>query len=340
MTKQSYSVALVGATGLVGGEIVTALEERGFPLAALQAYASVRSAGDEVRCAGLFARVELIDRARFSGVDLVVFAAGEQIAAEWAPRFADAGAVVIDTSALYGDDPAVPLVVPEVNAADLAGYTERRIVASPDAPAIALAVALHPLHAASTVLRAVVSTFEPVSGAGRLGVEVLEGQTRELMHGRSLDLEPDVHRTAFNVVPHVGEFLAGGVTRDEAYTAVALRRLLDSPDLLASITRVRVPSFFGTGVSVSLELGTPLSAAAARDLLRGAPGLHLYDDDGSVGRYPTPVDAVGQDAVCVGRLRVDEDRATLDCWLAVDNIRKGAAVNAVQIAELLARDYL
>jgi aspartate-semialdehyde dehydrogenase len=247
--------------------------------------------------------------------------------------------VAIDTSALFADDPAVPLVVPEVNPADVAGYTERRIVASPDAPTIALAVALHPVHAMCTIVRAVVSTFEPVSGAGRLGIEALEGQTRELMHGRSLDLEPDVSRTAFNVVPHVGEFLAGGVTRDEAYTAAALRRLLDAPDLSTSITRVRVPSFFGTGICVSLELGAPLSAAAARDLLRGAPGLHLYDD-GTPGRYPTPVDAVGQDAVCLGRLRVDEDHATLDCWLAVDNIRKGAAVNAVQIAELLARDYL
>jgi len=339
MTKQAYSVAIVGATGLVGVEIVTALEERGFPLAALQAYASVRSSGDEIRCAGLSTRVELIDRARFDGTDIIFFAAGEQVAAEWAPRAADAGGVVIDTSALFTDDAAVPLVVPEVNAADVAGYTERRIVASPDTPAIALAVALHPVHAMSTVVRAVVATFEPVSGAGRLGIAALEGQTRELMHGRSLDLEADVHRIAFNVVPQVGEFLAGGVTRDEAYTAAALRRLLDAPDLSTSITRVRVPSFFGTGMAVSLELGTPLSAAAARDILRGAPGVHLYDDT-ELARYPTPAEVVGQDTVCLGRLRVDEDRATLDCWLAVDNTRKGAAVNAVQIAELLARDHL
>ena len=339
MQNSGYSVAVVGATGLVGGEIVTALEERGFPLAALQAYASVRSSGDEIRCAGLTTRVELIDRARFDGTDIVFLAAGEQVAAEWAPRAADAGAVVIDTSALFADDPTVPLVVPEVNAVDVAEYTARRIVASPDTPAIALAVVLHPVHAVSTVVRAVVSTFEPVSGAGRLGIEALEGQTRELMHGRSLDLEADVHRIAFNVVPQLGEFLAGGVTRHEAHAVAALRRLLDAPDLSTSMTRVRVPCFFGTGLAVSLELGAPLSAAAARDILRSTPGVHLYDEDVPM-RYPTPADAVGQDAVCLGRLRVDEDRATLDCWLAVDNIRKGAAVNAVQIAELLARDYL
>jgi aspartate-semialdehyde dehydrogenase len=336
MKKSAYSIAVVGATGLVGREIVAALEQREFPLSDLQLYASLRSAGDEMSCGRITARVDLLERARFEGNDMVFFAAGEQVSAEWAGRVTEADAVLIDASQLFAADPDVPLIVPEVNAPSAGGYIERGIVASPDSPGIALAVVLNPLHAAATLRRVVVSTYEPLSGAGQAGIEELQRQTVELMSGRSVENELFPHRVAFNVVPEVGEILAGGASRDERLTAAALRRLLDVPDLVASVTRARVPLFYGSALSVNVETADKLTVAQARDVLRQSPGILVHDDP----QYPTPVDAVGQDAVGVGRMREDEGMNVLDIWVTIDNIRKGSAVNAVQIAELLIRDYL
>lgn len=339
MKKSAYSVAVVGATGLVGTEIVATLERRQFPLADLQPYASLRSAGDEVSCGALTARVELLEQARFEDTDLVFMAAGEQVSALWAARATSAGAVVIDTSQLFADDSDVPLVVPEVNAPDLADYMGRNVVSSPDVPAIALGVVLSPLQAAAAIERLVVSTCEPVSGHGRAGIEELQHQTLELMNGRSVEPELFPYRIAFNVLPQVGDFLSGGASRDERQTVNAVRRLLHAPDLTASVTRVRVPIFYGTVLSVNIETREKLTAAEAREILRSAPAVLLLDDV-AAQLYPTPADAVGQDATCVGRIREDESANVLDIWIAIDNLRKGSAVNAVQIAELLIRDYL
>jgi aspartate-semialdehyde dehydrogenase len=339
MRKSAYSVAVVGATGLVGAEIVATLEQRQFPLADLQLYASLRSAGDEVTCGALTARVELLEQAPFEGCDLVFLAAGEQVSAEWAARATSAGAVVIDTSQLFADDSDVPVVVPEVNGADLADYAGRNLVSSPDVPAIALAVVLNPLNAAAAIDRLVVSTCEPVSGCGRAGIEELQRQTLELMNGRSLEPQLFPYRIAFNILPQVGDFLAGGGSRDEHQTVSAVRRLLHAPDLRASVTRMRVPVFYGTVLSVNVETHEKLTAAQAREILRSAPGVLLVDDV-AAQLYPTPADAVGQDATCAGRIREDESENVLDIWIAIDNLRKGSAVNAIQIAELLIRDYL
>jgi aspartate-semialdehyde dehydrogenase len=339
MPRPGYNVAVVGATGLIGNEIVDALAARRFPIAELRLYASLQSAGDEVRCGALTARVEPLERARLAELDLVFLAAGEQVSAAWWERATQAGAVAIDTSQLFADDPQVPVVVPEVNAADLAGFAVRHLVTSPDAAAVGAAVALSPLAEAVPLARVVLTTFEPLSGAGRAGLEELQRQTIELMNGRSIDPGLFPQRTAFNLLPQVGEFLAGGATRGEQQTAAALRRLLHLPDLAVSVTRVWVPLFFGTALAANVETAVPLTAAAARDLLRVAPGV-LLQDDVEARVYPTPASAVGQDATQVGRLRDDPAANVLDLWLALDNTRKGAAVNAVQIAELLIRDHL
>jgi aspartate-semialdehyde dehydrogenase len=339
MKKSAYSVAVVGATGLVGAEIVSFLEERQFPIVDLRLYASARSAGDELRCGELTTRVDLIERARFEGTDLAFFAAGEQVGAEWVERATQAGTVVIDTSQLLADEADIPLIVPEVNAADIGGYADRLVIVSPDAPAIALAVALKPLQEAAGVTRVVCSTFEPVTHAGRAGVEELQRQTVELMNGRSVENELFAHRIAFNVLPQVGELLAGGASLGERQVAAALRRLLADSSLPVNITRSYVPVFYGAALSVNVETGAKVTAAHAREMLRTAPGVLLQDEAGSL-QYPTPAEAVAQDAALVGRIREDESLNVLDMWIAIDNIRKGAAVNAVRIAELLIRDYL
>jgi len=339
MKKSAYSIGVVGATGLVGQEILERLDERGFPVGALQLYASPRTAGDELRCAGVSARVELLDGARFEDTDIVFLAAGEQVSAEWVPRATDAGAVVIDTSQLFANDADVPLVVPEVNADNLADYSQRGLVASPDTAAVAMSIVLKPLQAAGMLKRVVASTIESVSGAGRAGIEELQQQTIELMSGRSVDPGLFPHRIAFNLVPQVGDLLDGGASQGEQQTVDALRRLLNDAELGISVTRVRAPLFYGAAISMSVEMVDGMTVADARAALRGAPGI-LLQDEVAPATYPTPADAVGQDAICVGRIRADAARSVLDLWIAFDNVRKGCAANAVQIAEILIRDYL
>ncbi len=340
MRKPAYSVAIIGATGLVGAEIIAALEERQFPLANLQLYASLRSAGDEVRCGAVSARIELLDGARFEDTDIAFLAAGEQVSAEWVARVTDAGAVVIDTSQLFAGDATVPLVVPEVNAAaSLADYAQRNLVASPDSVAVAMSIVLKPLQAIRPLKRLVASAFDPVSGAGRAGIDELQRQTIDLMNGRSVEPALFPHRIAFNLVPQVGALLEGGASHDEQQTVQALRRVLDLPELEISVTRVRAPLFYGAAISVNVEMLDPLTAGEAHDVLRAAPGI-LLQEDVTTASYPTPMDAVGQDAICIGRVRADEVANVLDLWVVFDNVRKGGATNAVQIAELLIRDYL
>ncbi|MBI4516733.1 MAG: aspartate-semialdehyde dehydrogenase [Deltaproteobacteria bacterium] len=340
MSDAVFSVAVVGATGLVGAEIIKVLDERGFPLRQLRAYASERTAGDNVTAAGQSACVELIDRADFEGVDIAFFAANEQVSAAWAGRATAANAVVIDSSPLYAADGDVPLVVPEVNAEAIAEYSARRLIACPEAAAVQLAVVLKPLRDAAGLRRVVVSSYQPVSEAGRAGIEALSRQTVEILNGRSPEVEVFAQRMAFNLLPQVGEFLAGGYTRGEQLLIAQTRRLLAEAELQLTATSVRVPVFFGLSQSVNIETVEPLGAAEARELLRTAPGVLLQDDPGA-GEYPTPIEAVGADATCVGRIRDDESVGNgLNLWISGDNLRTGAAINAVAVAEILVREYL
>ncbi|HYD48286.1 MAG TPA: aspartate-semialdehyde dehydrogenase [Terriglobales bacterium] len=336
--KETARVAIVGATGLVGREILAVLEQRLFPLEELQLYASLRSAGEVLDCGGLSRRVELLDTARFDETDLVFLAAGEAVSAEIAER-ASAVATVIDVSQLFADDIDVPLVVPEVNAVELARTGERGIVASPDSAAVALAVALRPFAEGAGLRRVVATSFEAVSGAGQAGIDELQRQTIDLLSGRSTEPAKFEQRIAFNLFPQVGEFLEGGASRGEQLVSSGIRRILDRPDLPVSITRVRVPLFFGQAIALNLETDQHLPVAAVREMLRSAPGV-LVEDELSEGQFPTPATAVSEDAISIGRIRTDAESSTVDLWIASDNLRKGSAVNAVQIAEILMRDYL
>jgi aspartate-semialdehyde dehydrogenase len=333
------AISIVGATGLVGRQVMETLEERRFPLSNLQLYASPSSAGEEITCGSLTARVELLDTARFGGSEIVLMAASQQVSAEWAGRATESGALVIDTSQLFVDDPEVPLVVPELNAAALAEISSRSLVTSPDPIAIASCIALHPLQQVAGIRRVVITTFEPVSGAGKAGVDELQQQTLHLMSGEDAEIAVFPQRIAFNLMPQLGEFLDGGSTQEEAVTVVAIGRLLEVVELPISITRVRVPTFFGSAVALNVETERAMEVDEVRDVLRPAPGVMLVDELES-GVYPTPADAIGADATYVGRVRSNPDLSLVDLWVTTDNIRKGSAVNVVQIAELLLRDYL
>jgi aspartate-semialdehyde dehydrogenase len=340
MKKTEYNVAVIGATSLVGGELLHVLAERGFPLGELRAFASLGSLGEVIRCGAQEARIAALDaQTSFAGSDLLFVLAGETISAEWSARAVADGAVVIDSSGLHSTAPDVPLVVPEVNGNELGRHPGCRLVACPDAVTTALAVALAPLHALSPVKRVVATTLEPASGAGRSGVAELERQTRELMSGQDTEVEVFPQRLAFNVFPQVGEFLAGGGSRAEDSACQGLRRLLHRSDLAISVTRLQVPVFYGIGIAANVELERSLGEEAIRQHLRQAPGL-LVLDDVTERIYPTPADSVGNDATLLGRIRQAPDSPVVDLWIAIDNLRKGSALNAVQIAEILLRDHL
>jgi len=338
MRAEGYVVAVVGAAGIVGREICAVLEERQFPVADLRLFESGSGLGEATHQS--VERVELLDRARLEGVDIVFMCATERVSAEWTSLAVAASAVVIDLTQVFAERGDVPIVVPEVNAGDVADYAEAGILTSPVPGAAALAVLLKPLEDAVGLERVVVTALEPASNAGRAGIEELSRQTGQLMSGRSVEPEVFPHRVAFNLIPQTGRFLDPGLARGEWQVIVQTRRLLDLPDLPIAVTSIQVPTFFGHGYTMNVALRGPLDAASARALLRQAPGILLVDDL-SANVYPTLIDAVEHEAVCVGRIREDPTVACgLDLWVTVDGSRKGAAVNAVQVAEILVRDYL
>ncbi len=340
MSKSSYSVGVIGASGIVGSEILTALRERGFPLSELRVFASYESAGERLEC-GSFnpLLLPLDDTAKFDGLDIVFLAAGQQVTAEWRERVRASGAIAIDTSGLFADNNAIPLVVPEVNAADIGDYAAQRFITSPDPIAIPLAVVLAALQTTSPLTNVVATTFEPAAGAGRRGISELQTQVTELLSGSSPEPEVFPHRLAFNVVPQIGEILQGGNTLGEQQSVHALQRLLANTATPISITRARVPVFFGACLSLHVEMQQMPSDSQVRELLRAAPGI-LLDEEDDPTSYPTTADVVGADATVVGRLRVSQLHPHIDLWVATDSVRKGSAVNAVQIAEILIRDHL
>jgi aspartate-semialdehyde dehydrogenase len=339
MKTGGYVVAVVGAVGVVGREVCAVLDERGFPIGALRLFESVEGLGEVL--GDQAAPLELIDRARLDGVDIVFMCATEKVSAEWTPRAVEANAVVVDLTQVFAEQADVPIVVPEVNPEEVADYLERRILTSPVPGAAALSVVLKPLGDAAGLKRVVVTALEPASNSGRAGIEELSRQTADLMSGRPVEPAVFPCRVAFNLIPQTGQLLNLGRTLAEWQVTFQTRRLLDLPDLPMTVTSVQVPTFFGHAFAVNVEMHSDLDAASAVASLRQAPGILLVDELLAANVYPTLIDAVEHQAICVGRVRDDASVACgLDLWVTVDGTRKGSAVNAVQIAEILVRDYL
>lgn len=336
-----YKVAVVGATGNVGREMLTILAEREFPIDEIAAVASSRSHGTEIEMGdtGKMLKVQNIEHFDFAGWDIALFAAGSGPTKEFAPKAAAAGCVVIDNSSLYRMDPDVPLIVPEVNPEAIAGYTKRNIIANPNCSTAQMLVALKPLHDAAVINRVVVSTYQSVSGAGKGGMDELFEQSRAIFVGDPKDNEVFTKQIAFNVIPHIDVFLDDGSTKEEWKMVVETKKILD-PKIKVTATCVRVPVFVGHSESINIELEKELSAKDAQKILRDAPGIMLVDKREDEG-YVTPVECVGDSATYISRVREDPTVENgLNIWCVSDNLRKGAALNAVQIAELLGRKHL
>jgi aspartate-semialdehyde dehydrogenase len=336
-----YRVAVVGATGNVGREILNILGERQFPFDEVAALASARSTGDVVDLgdSGEELKVKNLEHFDFSGWDIALFAAGSKVSEIYAPKAAQAGCTVIDNSSLYRMDPDVPLIVPEVNPEAIAGYTRKNIIANPNCSTAQLVVALKPLHDVAKIKRVVVATYQSVSGAGKAGMDELFTQSRNIFVGDSNEPAHFTKQIAFNVIPHIDVFLDDGSTKEEWKMVVETKKILD-PKIKLTATCVRVPVFVGHSEAVNIEFENELSAEDAQKILREAPGLMLVDkrEDGG---YVTPVESVGEYATYVSRVRDDPTVENgLSMWVVSDNLRKGAALNAVQIAELLGRKHL
>ena len=336
-----YKIVVVGATGNVGREMLNILVEREFPYDELAAVASSRSQGSEIEIGdtGKMVKVQNIEHFDFAGWDIALFAAGSGPTKEYAPKAAAAGCVVIDNSSLYRMDPDVPLIVPEVNPEAISGYTQRNIIANPNCSTAQMVVALKPLHDAATIKRVVVSTYQSVSGAGKGGMDELFEQSRAIFVGDPKENQVFTKQIAFNVIPHIDVFLDDGSTKEEWKMVVETKKILDSKIKL-SATCVRVPVFVGHSESINIEFENELSAKDAQKILRDAPGIMLVDKREDEG-YVTPVECVGDGATFISRVREDPTIENgLNIWCVSDNLRKGAALNAVQIAELLGRKHL
>jgi len=339
MTRQ-YKVAVVGATGAVGQQMVECLEERQFPVSELRLLASERSLGKYLSFKGREIPVDVLTRDSFQGIDLALFSAGGSVSKEFAPIAAAAGAVVIDNSSAWRMDPEVPLVVPEVNPQDIALSKNKGIIPKPHCSPTQLAVVLKPLHDAARIKRVVVSTYQAVSGTGQKAVEELADQVRALFNNQELPRKVYPHRIAFNCFPHIDVFLENGYTKEEMKMVNETRKIMGDDSIRVTATTVRVPIFYGHSESVNIETERKLTPAEARAILSQAPGVKVVDDPAH-NRYPMPLEAAGQDLTLVGRIREDFSiDHGLNLWIVADNIRKGAATNAVQIAEILIRDYL
>jgi aspartate-semialdehyde dehydrogenase len=336
-----YRVVVVGATGNVGREMLNILAERQFPLDEIAAVASPRSTGDAIDFgdSGQELKVRNIEHFDFAGWDMALFAAGSQASRTYAPKAAAAGCTVIDNSSLYRMDPDVPLIVPEVNPQAIDGYRRRNIIANPNCSTAQMVVALKPLHDFATIRRVVVSTYQSVSGAGKAGMDELFEQSRNIFVGDSTEPAKFTKQIAFNVIPHIDDFLDDGSTKEEWKMVVETKKILD-PKIKVVATCVRVPVFVGHSEAINVEFENEISAKKAQAILREAPGIMLVDkrEDGG---YVTPVECVGEYATYVSRVREDSTvEHGLTFWCVSDNLRKGAALNAVQIAELLGRKHL
>jgi aspartate-semialdehyde dehydrogenase len=327
------NVAIVGATGAVGIELLRVLERRDFPIKKLRLLASPRSAGTSLLFRGVMIPVEILEKESFEGIDIVLFSAGGAISQEFVPEAVRAGAVVIDNSSAFRMDPAVPLVVPEINAEDIKKHSG--IIANPNCSTAIALMALYPLHQQFGLYRVIASTYQAVSGIGARGVQELETQVAACIEKSAVTSEVFRHQIAFNLLPHIDSFLENGYTREEMKFQNESRRILHLPDLKASVTCVRVPVYRAHSIAIHAEFEQPVSVVKAQDALLAAPGVELLDDP-SKGLYPMPLEVQGLDACHVGRLRLDNTTPHgLAFWVCGDQLLKGAALNAVQIAELL-----
>jgi aspartate-semialdehyde dehydrogenase len=333
-----FRVAVVGATGNVGREMLSILEERAFPVSEVVALASSRSQGTEVSFGDSVLKVQVLERHDFANTDICLMSAGSAVSKEWSPRIGAAGCLVIDNSSCWRYDERVPLVVPEVNAHVLADYMGQKdklnIIANPNCSTAQLVVALKPLHDRARIRRVVVSTYQSVSGAGKEGMDELFTQTRAVFVADQVDVKKFTKRIAFNVIPHIDVFLDDGFTKEEWKMVAETKKMLD-PKIKLTATCVRVPVFIGHSEAVNIEFEKPITADEAREILREAPGCQVLDkrEDGG---YITPLDSAGEDATFISRIREDSTIDNgLSMWIVSDNLRKGAALNAVQIAELL-----
>ena len=336
MSQRELNVAVVGATGAVGNQMIISLEERDFPVGSLRLLASEKSRGKLLKFKGREVPVEVLGSESFQGIDIALFSAGASVSREFAPIAAAAGAVVVDNSSAFRMDPEIPLVVPEVNPHRIRDH--KGIIANPNCSTIQMVVALKPLHDYARITRVIVSTYQAVSGTGQKGVTELMDQVRAILSGESFQPKVYPHPIAFNVLPHIDVFLDNGYTKEEMKMVNETRKILEDDTIRISATTVRVPVLYGHSEAVHIETERTLSVEKARELLSAAPGI-LVKDRVEGNEYPLPLDVAGQDLTWVGRIR--EDLSTdngLIMWVAADNVRKGAAANAVQIAEVLARD--
>lgn len=340
MKRKKYNVAVVGATGVVGAEMFNVLEQRDFPVEGLRPLASERSVGKVVSYRGGELPVEVLGADSFKGVDIALFSAGGAISREFVPVAAEAGAISVDNTSAFRMDPKVPLVVPEVNPEDIAGYEERRLVSNPNCSTIQMVVALAPLHRRARAKRVVVSTYQAVSGAGLAAMEELSKQAVALFSQKEAEVKAFPHRIAFNCIPHIGKFMDDGYTEEERKMIDETKKIMGDESIRVAATTVRVPVFCSHSESLNIEFEDPIDPDEAREILSEAEGIEVVDDT-NMCRYPLAIDATGQDPVYVGRIRRDPSVENgLAMWVVADNLRKGAALNAVQIAELLIRDYV
>ncbi len=339
--SNSFDIAVVGATGMVGESMLEILAQRKFPVGKVHALASERSVGKEVSFGNRQLDVQDLSEFDFSTAQIGLFSAGASVSGEYAPKAAAAGCVVIDNTSRFRYDDDVPLIVPEVNSEKISDYKATGIIANPNCSTIQMVVALKPIYDAVGIERINVSTYQAVSGAGRGAVEELVRQTTLLLNGRPLEIEGDEKQIAFNVVPHIDQFQDNGYTREEMKLVWETRKILDDEKIAINATAVRIPAFFGHSEALHIETGSKISANEVCNLMQEAPGIELMDGTGT-GQYPTAVtESAGTDPVFVGRVREDISHPLgINLWVVSDNIRKGAALNSVQIAEILAKNYL
>ena len=341
MSDKTYDVAVVGATGAVGEVMLEILAERKFPVGKVYALASERSVGKEVQFGRKKLVVEDLAKFDFSKVQIGLFSPGASISEEYAPIAASQGCVVIDNTSQFRYDDDIPLVVPEVNSHAVGQYTNRGIIANPNCSTIQMLVALKPLHDAATITRINVCTYQAVSGSGKPAIDELAGQTASLLNGKEAKVKVYPKQIAFNVIPQIDVFLENGYTKEEMKMVWETHKIMEDSNIMVNPTAVRVPVFFGHSESLHIETQDKLSAEEATELLKNAPGIEVIDEHKD-GGYPTAVsDAANKDSTFVGRIREDiSHESGLNLWVVSDNVRKGAALNSIQIAEVLIKDYL
>ena len=338
--KKEYAVAVAGATGAVGGAMLDVLERKNFPVKELRLLASERSIGKKLTFRGEQLPVQLLTKDAFKGIDIALFSAGGDRSLEFAPAAAAAGAIVVDNSSAFRMDPEIPLVVPEVNPHAIARYTKRGIIANPNCSTIQMLVALKPIYDKVGIKRIVVSTYQAVSGTGTKAILELKNQIMAYAAGKPLEVKVYPHQIAFNCLPQIDSFLDNGYTKEEMKMVNETRKIFEDPSIGVTATTVRVPVFYGHSESVNIETGSKISAEEVKQLLATAPGIRLVDEP-KKGLYPLATDCAGNFETLVGRIREDESIANgINLWVVADNILKGAALNAVQIAEKLIAEYI